>query len=70
MSCTCSGCPTQVVRRNDHTILELRRKHRGTGDNGTLGVLVLTGGLEVRGVVCAVNIVSGLLRVSNGPAWP
>jgi hypothetical protein len=65
-----SGCHTQVVCRNDHTILELRCKHGGTGDDGALGVLVLAGGLEVRGVVCAVYVVSGLLRVSNGPVWP
>jgi hypothetical protein len=38
---------TQVIRRNDYAILELRREDGGTGDDGTLGVLVRTGSLEV-----------------------
>ena len=53
-------CHTQVVGGDDHAILELRREHRGTGYDRALGMLIWAGGLEVRSIVSAIDIVSGL----------
>jgi hypothetical protein len=54
------GVPTKIVCRNYDPAIELESDHAGTGDDGLLCVLVWLGGIEMRGVVCAVDIVPRL----------
>ena len=52
--------PTQVVGRDDDALAELDGYYRRAGDDGRLRVLVRAVGLHVRGIIGAVDVVSGL----------
>ena len=60
-----SASLTQVVRRNNHPVFELGRNDRRPCHNGLLRVLHGMLRLQVRVVVCTIDIISGLEQLDR-----